>query len=197
MDQTYEMIERLTRGLIAKHLLASLTWIDWTVIAFLFVGLFYGMKKGLMREIAVVFEMFVITYIVFQYYGPLADFFESHVPALSSIYAGAFVYVVILMALFFICRLLDSLLQKWLKTTLVAPLRVLGGALLGAVHFLILLSLLCQAVLLMPVHSVRKVFTAGNSYFGFQVSKLAPDIHADIQQAVEFFTARLQSAKEK
>jgi uncharacterized membrane protein required for colicin V production len=195
MDQTYELIDRVTRGLIAKHLLASLTWIDWSVIAFIFIGLFYGMKKGLMREIAVVFEMFIVTYIVFQYYGPLADFLESRIPALSSVYAGAVVYVVILAALFFILRLVDSILQKWLKTTLVAPLRILGGAILGVVHFLILLSLLTQTVLLMPVQPVRKVFTPGNSYFGYQVSKLAPDIHAGMQQAVEFFTLQFQTAK--
>ncbi|MFA7002025.1 MAG: CvpA family protein [Candidatus Omnitrophota bacterium] len=188
MEDIYSWVEQVSRGLISRPFLMSFEWIDWLVVSMVLLGILAGMRKGLMREIVLVFEMFIITYILFEYYQTLAFYLESRIPFLGELYAGAVVYVVILFALMFAVRLIDALTRKWIQTTLVSPLRILGGATMGAVRVLLVLSLLSQVFLLVPLKTVQRVFEPGNSRFGYQVSKLAPDIHENIHLAVNLMT---------
>lgn len=185
MEQFFNWIDHVSQGIISKQLLMSFKWIDWLAIGFMFFGVLGGMKKGLMRQAGLIAETCVVIYIVFQYYGTIASVMSEYVPKAVGIYLETVIYLLALILIYFIMLFVDGLLKKGIQTTLVGPVRVLGGAILGLFHSLMVLSLLCQAILLLPIRSVIKNFEPGHSYFGPTVAKLAPTIEEGMQRAID------------
>ncbi len=193
MEQLFDKIELWSHGVLPRGYLMSLQCIDWVVIVFVGWGVIYGMKRGLMREIVLCLETAAIAYVLFEYFGPMADGLQTEFPVFSKVYADMIAYILILVGLVIVMKFLDAVIfSRCLQTSLPAPLRILGGAFFGAVHFAILLSLLCQACLLVPVASLQNVFREGNSHYGSRISKIAPDVYEGVGKGVRFVASQCQ-----
>ncbi len=184
MEPLFIWVQQVTNGTVTKEMLMNLQWIDWVAVGFVIVGFFAGAKQGLMREMALILESFVMIYLVFNFYGVLSTLCVAYLPKLPPMYVDPVVYLLLLVIIFFVIFFWDSVLKKMIHTQVTGILRVSGGALLGMVHSLVILSILCQFLLLIPARPIRDVFTPGNSVFGHTVASLSHDINDGLRSAL-------------
>ena len=165
----------------------QLEWVDWLILGGIFLGFIYGVVKGFMREIAEILETAGLIYSIFEFYPRIADFLKPSAGPTLGPFVGILSFVASAAVFAFVISLADSFLRPILKTTLILPLRLLGGALLGAVHGLLLVGLLLHALTLVPVPQIQSKLSAGNSLFGLRAMQIIPQIHDRVGRAVTFF----------
>lgn len=162
----------------------TLQWLDWVILFFCAAGLIYGIGRGFMREIAEVAEFSVLIYLVMEFYPKVSDLFQGAVKGQFSQYLPLVTLIAVSVVVGFVIHLIDSFLRRLLSTTLISPLRMLGGALLGAFHGLLLSGLTAQILILAPVERIQTAFHPGGSVLGGKILTVAPRVHQTVERAV-------------
>lgn len=176
-----------TQRIITGAFLNSAAWVDGFALLFIFLGIIYGTQNGLLSEIAEILQIMIVIFIVFQFYGGVELFIRNHLKFIPRDSAAAAGYVTMLIAVWLAAAFIYKFLKRLFHTQLARPLHVIGGALLGGVHLLIIFSFLVQTVNLMPISDPKKALQKGGSISGHYVAAIAPAIHTMILNPLQIF----------
>ena len=182
LDWFFSFFDRIAQSFIWKTFLAHFHWVDWFAVMFVIAGILYGLRNGLMSELAEILEILIVIVLTHEYYVRLnfllrqlfSKLSEAPLPAVSFILTGGLIWFVVAFA--------ASRLRKLVHTQTLPLLRISGGAVLGAVHALLIFSFMSQAVLLMPITSLKKAYESGGSQFGAAIASLSPKVHQIITE---------------
>ena len=174
-------VSQLFQGMFWRSLLESFHWVDWFTVAFVLVGLVYGIRKGLMRELVEVLELILIIFLVYNYKEFFLGFLKSLFPSLSNRFLEPAVFILVALAFWFLVAFLDGYLQKVEHSQVTKGIKVIGGGLTGIFHFLIIWSLISQVLMLLPARSLARSYEPGSSLSGEKVLGIAPLIQGMIR----------------
>jgi len=166
--------------------LAHFHWLDWMVVAFIIGGLFDGVKKGFLRELFLLLETVLGVYVVMEFFPKIAHYLRETFPKQQVNIYDIVAFLLLTIAVFLIIHAIDKIVHKWFRTEIYKPVKLIGGAVLGALHFLVILSLMTQLVLQIPMTQMQRSFQPGRSLFGYQMPGIAATIHEQINTAVEW-----------
>ena len=173
MDFVWNTLDKITQFFVAHALFAHFQWVDWVTVIFLIAGIMYGFKSGLMRELAEILETLAVIFIVFSFYKSLGDLLKTYLKFIPAANSNAIAFIFLMILVWMLILYLDKQLRKLFHTKLAGPIKAFGGAILGAVHVLLIWSLFSQALLLLPFPKVRKAYEKGNSRTGAYVKNIA------------------------
>ena len=176
MDGFFGWADRWLQSVVWRSMLAHFQWVDWSAVIFFSLGLLYGARRGLMREIVEVLEMVFILYCVIEFFTVPETLLNTYLVFIPNTLTRPIAFLLTIILVWLAVALIDRLFQKLIRTQSPAFLRIVGGACLGAVHFLIILSLISQVALLLPWDSVVKSYRPENSFTGHYLARLAPRI---------------------
>lgn len=176
MSGIFDWFDKIFQAIFVKSVMAHFEWLDWVTAVIVMVGIVYGARRGLMREIVEILEMILITILVLLYQKPLASLFGIYLSFIHAASIPAVSFILLASAIWGLVIFIDGHIKKWLHAQLPVWLKTAGGALLGAVHFLIIWSFLSYGILLLPLPKLRKNYDSGQSYSGVLVKEIAPKI---------------------
>jgi hypothetical protein len=177
MDWFKDFFSKIFEGMFWSSLLSRIDWVDWFTIGFLLLGIVYGSRKGLMRILVETLELILIVYLVFAYKGILLGFVKFLLPKLSDRMLEPPVLILSAMVFWFVVAFIDKYLQKMVSAKTEPVLKMAGGAVFGALQFLIIWSFISHVLIIMPVFSMGRAYETGSSLTGSQVKGIAPFIH--------------------
>ena len=150
---------------------------DWFFLLFLFFGIIYGARKGFLRTTVELLEfVFILLFVLsnYEWLGfELQRWFSKLLPALAAV---PIAYFLIFAVVWTAVMVVDLTFHKWIQAKTVAPLRVLGGGILGVVFFFLIFSMVCKGLSLLPVPAVSRLFDSENTRFGTLASVAAPEL---------------------
>ncbi|GEM_PF-1630926 len=145
--------------------LAKIGWVDVVALLLIFWGLVAGIKRGLEVELPKFLEIAVSTVITFHYYEFVGSRLHTSLsapesPAQFFSFLGIAVVSVLALRLFF--KILGTLVSLKFMT----GISRVGGALTGALRWILTFSLLSYFILMLPLNSIKNSFTAERSWSG-------------------------------
>lgn len=179
----FQWVDGLTQGPFWQSLFGRFLWVDWMTFLFGVVGFISGAIKGLVTEIGGLVALLVIITSVFFFQPQAQIFLAGLFPQIPLALLEPVGYILLAVASWGLVHLASKVLHKLVHTEVAAPLRITGGALVGTVRFLILWSFISQALLLMPLKSIRRAYGQGQSVTGYSISRLAPRLYQGIRAA--------------
>ncbi|HTL47273.1 MAG TPA: CvpA family protein [Verrucomicrobiae bacterium] len=187
LESVFQFFDKITQNVALKVVLDHVQWVDWFAALFIILGIIYGLQNGFIAEIAEIAQIMIVIFVVLGHYDKLADFVLHHSQGVfPPEYVPGVCFIVAILMVWVPLAFLYKYLSKFFHTQMPAPVKLAGGALLGGVHLLMIFSLFCQAILLLPFPHLKKPLTpAGTSYSGKYVAELAPKIHDMIYKPVE------------
>lgn len=162
-----------------RHLYKSMQGPDWFTVLFVILGIFYGMRKGLMRELVEIFEFIIIIFLTFTYLEVAKNILSNHL-SISPEKLAPVAFVLGAWVLWMAVAYLDKALQKLFVSKLPEFIKTLGGAALGVIHLLLIWSFLSQAMILIPSGKTKEVYAEKKSLTGAKVRDLAPQVYQTI-----------------
>ena len=139
------------------HFWTQMGWVDIVFFIFIFVGIFMGVRKGLAGVLPNLLEVILAQVLVVEYGLPLAASASSRfqIPL-----AGAHIVIVATIAVVTIVliRFLFKLFILIATLEFKPPLSQLGGAVIGALKFALLLSLIVEFLTLLPLPFLLEAF---------------------------------------
>lgn len=187
IDWFFSWVDRFLQSFVWESILSNFKWVDWLTILVLILGLIYGIKKGLLREIVEILEAVFIIFIVFSQYKKVAFFLGEYFSFVPQGFTPLAAFTVLTLPLWILVAFLDGRLTRLFHTKTIGPIRIIGGALLGCFHLLLLWSFISQPLLMMPFPRVRRVYEEGSSYTGDKVRKFAPRVYVSLTEAMKFW----------
>ena len=73
-------LSKLFEGIFWHHLMERVQWVDWLTVAFVLLGMAYGSRKGLMRELVELLELVAVILLTYNYRGILLGFVKTLLP---------------------------------------------------------------------------------------------------------------------
>ncbi len=177
MDWLFGWIDKILQSYIWTSFLSRFEWVDWFTVAFILVGLIYGAKQGLFRTLAEILELIIVILAVWAFYPQLAVQLGKLMHTRPTPWIKTAGFFMTAAVCFLAVRFVDSKISKLFHTKLAAPIKILGGALLGMVYAALFWSLLSQGLTLPQIPAINKVYEQGNSLTGKKIKDLAPKIY--------------------
>ena len=177
LDWVFGLFDKLAQTALLHYLAEHFQWVDWFAILFLVLGVVYGIQNGLLAEVAEIGQIMAVIYLTYEFIGTAANLIRNYLDFVPDDTAKAVAFIATGGCFWGLAALVFKLLRKFFHAQVAAPLRYLGGGLLGGFHLLIIFSFICQAILLLPYHPPKKAFEKGSSYSGRYIADLAPRIH--------------------
>lgn len=168
-----------------QMILGYFQWMDWVIVSGIILGALYGMKRGIASRLAGIFQVALIIYFVFEYQKPLKLFLFNRAPFIPRDSVPAIAFISIALSLWILTGILFKILSRFFHTESAKPLDLAGGALFGMLHFVLVLSLIGQAVLLFPFAGLKNALGPGGSLTGPSLVKIAPAVHKVIKAPVK------------
>ena len=186
MEWLFDLIDKIVQSAIWHNFLSRLEWVDWFTLAMILIGIIYGAKRGLIREIVEIFELLVLILVVFFVKGSLANYLFTKVGMAKQIAEPA-AFISVMLPTWWVIHWVDHLFSKSFHTKLSGAIKVPGGILLGVVHVLILWGLVSQVIFSIPIKSVQKVYQGKNSMSGPFLVEMTPTIYTAMTQPANLF----------
>lgn len=187
MDWFWNIFDSIIQNRIMHFLFGNLRFFDWITIAMAGIGLYYGLKQGLIRCFAVILETSLVFWVVMSFYKKIGAIFLQNIPALGEANAKPIAYIVLLMLSGVLMLLLDERLKMIFHTKLAGPIKIFGGAVAGVFLLLLMLSMAVQTVIIWPALNLNRSFMDGGSRTGPFVGKLAPNIYKTLSHPTSLF----------
>ncbi len=190
MEKIQQLFAKILDIVFWQTLISHFRWVDWVTVGFIVIGLLYGMRKGLMREIVEILEMILILAVTFACQPMVVSFFKSYLSSVSEKSLAPIAFMVTALCAWFVVSVIDKYAQKWVHAKLAGFVKVAGGGALGVVHFFLIWSFVSQAILLMPIRGAHQIYDAGNSSTGTRVKSFAPAIYQAISNPGQILPKR-------
>jgi len=185
MDLIMGWFQQMFSSAIWHNLFQNFRGVDYFTVIFLIVGFVYGAKQGLMREIGEVIEVLIVLYVTIHLYESAVSFMKTISKQLPLEWAKPTAFFVIMAVVWLIILIIDTYGRKMMHTQMIAPIRVLGGAALGTIHSMLIMSVVCFGLALVPIRGVKNQFDNGQSITGPLLIKVAPAMHEFLIDQVE------------
>ena len=170
---------------MVKEFFSGLTWVDWLALFALLWGLFKGYKSGIFQEL-LRFAAYAVSLLgTFQLYNPLGQYLTLHT-FLNEASAKAIAFGAALVALYVVAKIFRMILIKMLKVSDSGTSNRIGGALLGAVRMMVLLSFVFLMVEYSPFAQLKKDLHV-RSLTGPYLSRVAPTLVEFVSQVTSGF----------
>ncbi len=192
MEWLFEIIDKLVQSAIWKTVLSQFEWVDWFTLALVIVGILYGAKRGLIREIVEILEMLLLLFIVYTFKEFLSGYLFTKV-GLTKQLSEPVAFLALTLPVWWVIHWIDHQFSKSFHTKLTGTIRVPGGMILGFAHILILWSFMSQIIIGIPIKSVQKVYQGKNSMTGPFVAQLAPTVYVAMTQPASLFKEKKSS----
>ncbi len=133
-------------------------WVDFLLFAVFFLGVLYGVKKGLSGILPILIGVIITQVVVIEYTAPLTSFLVERFqlpnwPIQIVIFAAlAIVSLVLIRFLFKFLSLIATVVFK-------QPINSLGGALIGGLVFVLFLTLLSEFIMMFNIPFIQESFT--------------------------------------
>lgn len=192
MDWFWQLYDVFQKSL-AYAVLQKFSTGDWILLFTCLWGMAIGTKKGASEMFAKVFGLFLTGVIVLTFYRNVAASLVAAVPPLPEGVANPIAYLLLMGFAWFSISGCVNLIGKFFHVESHGALKTLGGMLLGAVYFLLLISLIVQFLLFMPNEGLQKHFSKGHSFSGAMIARLFPQIQSAV--AAPFLKDHAKAAK--
>ncbi len=174
--------------------------LDVILIILIGLNIYGGIRKGLIRQIAALFGIFLGFFIAYHYYQELAellgnrfglrDFFLNITGTASQLFPGlpdALVISVSLILIFIataiVAGISGSVLARMMKVVKLSFVDRLAGGGLGLFKGLLIALIIAQILLLVPMTSVGQM--AEDSYIAPRLSTYAPQVFDEISEWIQ------------
>lgn len=151
---------------------------DWFFLFFLLLGMMYGTKRGFLRTTVELFEFFVVIFTVVGNYEWFSLQIVHWFGKFSITLAKPVAYFLILSTVWASVIVIDQNLKNLIQAKTFPPLRAIGGAIVGAVYFFFMFSLISKGLSLIPNESISRLFNVGNTRFGDTLAEFPLNIYA-------------------
>lgn len=182
IDWLFQWFDKLAQSAVMHYIADHFQWVDWFAGIFFIVGVIYGIKNGLLAEVAEIAQIMVVIYLAIEFDSKVEYLIRTYLKYISTESVKSTAYIATGGAIWAVAGLIFQFFRRFFHAKLSAPIKSFGGGLLGGFHFLIIFSFLCQAVILLPYREPKKSFEAGESYSGAMIAALAPRIHGMVAQ---------------
>lgn len=180
MEWIMQHLSQLFEGLFWRSLLMRVQWVDWFTLGFVLLGIVYGSRRGLMRELVEILELILIVFLTYKYKDSVLGFVKAIVPSFTERTLESVCFIITGLFFWFLIAFADGYLQKAVHSKSTPSLKWFGGAVVGVFHFLIIWSLISQALISVPFFSLARLYEPGNSLTGQTVNQIAPLIYQAI-----------------
>lgn len=187
MDWFWSIFDKIIQNQIWNFIFGHFHFVDWVTLTFVLIGLYYGLKQGFFRCVAVTLETIALLWVVMTFYKKIGAILLENLPFVGEGNSRPVAYLILLALSGILMVLLDGKLKSIFHTKLAGPLRPLGGAIFGVFFLLLIWSLFSQIFVIWPSAKMHKPYTDGGSRTGYQVAKLAPTIYLGISNPAEIF----------
>ncbi|MBI3312954.1 MAG: CvpA family protein [Candidatus Omnitrophica bacterium] len=189
-DKIFGWFESFVQGFALQSILQHFQWVDWLTVGFALLGIVMGIRNGMMGELGGIIEISIVNFFVFEYRDWLKRFIMANVREIPVNVAEAVSFLVLAAAIWFVVSAIFGFLGKLFHAEVAPSLRMIGGAVLGVIRFLIVFSFFSQFILLLPFDKIKVSYYKGQSYTGEGISKIAPKLHEAISNPYHLFTGK-------
>jgi len=158
-----------------RYFLSHFGWVDWTLAAFVLVGIIMGLKHGVNVELPRLLESLVSLYVTLEYYSFFAEWLARETPWPES-YARVATYAALGFLSWLTLRLLFEILGKVVRLEVAAPFQIAGGVLVGGLRYFIFFSLVSYLLVLFPLDFIHRSYQV-QSWSGQYLTQLPPKVH--------------------
>ena len=151
---------------------------DWILLFAVLWGMAIGTKKGASEMFAKVFSLFLSGVIVLTFYRDVGASLMAAVPALPETVAQPIAYLLLTGFSWMSIAGCVNLAGRFFHVETHGALKTFVGMLLGAIYFLLLVSLIAQFLLFIPSGGLQRYFTKKHSLSGGMVADLFPQIQS-------------------
>ncbi len=133
-------------------------WVDFVLFAMFFLGVLYGVRKGLSGVIPVLLAMMTAQVVTIHYTATLTSFLVERFQVPDWPVQIIFFAALAIISIVFV-RFLFKFLSLIATVTFKQPINSLGGALIGGLAFVLLLALLAEFIMMFNIPFIQESFT--------------------------------------
>lgn len=178
MDWFWNIFDSIVQNHIWNVLFGHFHLVDWITSVFALIGLFYGLKQGFFRCLAVTLETTPLLWFVMSFYKKIGGIIGQNLTFIGEGYARPIAYIALLLVGGILMILLDGRLKTIFHTKLANPIRAIGGAVSGVIFLLLIWSLVATIFVIWPLAKLHKPFAEGGSKTGVYVARFAPFVYS-------------------
>ena len=157
-------------------------FVDVLVICLLIFGILRGIYQGASKLLFRLLQLVLMVMITLEYSGAVADFAGSHTPIVNML-IHVFIFLVFTLTFYFLTKWIIDFIVKILKLQFVDIIEKVGGIVLGAAFWALLLSFTTHFLLLFPGQWLRDTLEK-KTLAGPYLIKTAPMVHQYTRQII-------------
>ncbi len=174
----------LTESWFWRYFISHFGWVDWTLSAFLLVGILLGLKNGLSREFPRFLESLISLYVTMEYYGFFAAWLARETPWPEA-YGRIFTFIFLWFLSGLVLRLLFEIIGRLVHLQIAAPFEWMGGLLGGGVRYFLFFSMVSYFLILLPLDWMQSSYKV-KSWSGPTLIQVPVKIHEGINRLLPF-----------
>ncbi len=183
-DRLTQWWDRIIQSMVWQSLFGSFQWLDWVCLVFLLFSIFYGIRKGLWKVFSDVVRVLLVIVLTLELDGRLQEYLKGFLDFFSPGMLALITFLLCAVAFWFLVSLIIRWFRKLFAAGASTPVHVIGGMLFGLIYGFLVLSFLCQGLLISPWGKNFKVFSDGGSVTGPMLAKTAPSIHERVMEPI-------------
>ncbi len=153
-------------------------WIDLICLTLLFIGGYFGFKKGFIYQIFRFAGIIAAMFLALHTYGTIARLMCKYC-FLPLSAAKILSFLIIVITVIILARIAAVAVQKAVKVTIVKNLDKAGGLILGLLRYSIIISLVLMGLLFIP-WSYLRISINDRSCVGKHLVKVAPAVYSGL-----------------
>ena len=168
-----------------QHLTApfsALTWLDYTFLIVIFIGLVIGSRKGFANFFGKSLLLLIPVPLTHEFAEPVAKSFPFQAP-IAAMLMHALTFVAFAIASLFIIGIMLKVIGKVLQVKFADLFEKIGGSILGCVYFVLLFSFISNFILIFPGDWLHTVYEK-EAPVGKFLMKFSPKVHEKINQTI-------------
>jgi len=160
----------------------SLTWLDYTFLLIVLIGLLVGNRKGFAAIFGNLVLLIITVTLTHQFAEPVARSFPFESPV-AKMLMHALSYAALAVTSLFLIGMVLKVIGKVLQFKFSEFIDKLSGSVLGCIYFILLFSFISNFALIFPGDWLHKIYqeTAPSGRF---LMTLSPKVHQAVMQAI-------------
>ncbi|HOW59877.1 MAG TPA: CvpA family protein [Candidatus Omnitrophota bacterium] len=176
MEWVWQLLDNIQKSHVFEKL-QSLAPFDWCMLFALLFGISYGSRQGVSNMFSHVLSLLLTGLVAMSFYEKGAAVLNDRAYFIPLEAAKPIIFFLTSVFVWVSSAWLFSLVGKFARIEISGILKPIGGMFLGAFHFILLMSLIVQFFLFFPAESIQKIFKSGQTYSGYAISRVLPDLY--------------------
>jgi len=166
----------------AVTFISQFGFLDVLVVCLLIFGILRGIYQGASKLLFRILQLVLMVTITLEYSGAVADLIGARSPIVNML-MHVFAFLALTVTFYFLTKWVVDFVIKILKLQFVDILEKIGGMILGAAFWALLLSFAVSFLLLFPGYWLRETLEK-KTLSGPYLMKTAPMVHAYTRQVI-------------